>query len=129
MASERTSRNTNKIKLKKKSAKVIEEIKDEESEIEDSQNLDWSYEDEDIEMNSCQKKILEDKVIKMITFWNDMDYIKNNSESFINSEKKKEVNLKEENKTNDSTSNINDTIITENQIVQNSSASGVKYQK
>jgi len=129
MASERTSRNTNKIKLKKKSAKVIEEIKDEESEIEDSQNLDWSYEDEDIEMNSCQKKILENKVIKMITFWNDMDYIKNNSESFINSEKKKEVNLKEENKTNDSTSNINDTIIAENQIVQNSSASRVKYQK
>lgn len=38
-------------------------------------NLDWSFEEEDIEMNSWHKKILEDKVIKMITFWNDMDYI------------------------------------------------------
>ena len=49
-------------------------------------------------MDSSQKKILDDKVIKMITFWNDMEYIKDNSESFIHSNKKKRN--KEEKKAN-----------------------------
>lgn len=42
-----------------------------------------SNEDEDVEMEPSQKKIIEDKVIKLITHWNDMDYIKNNQNLFL----------------------------------------------
>lgn len=42
---------------------------------------------------------------------------------------KKEITPKEESKMNDSISNINDTINADNQMMQNNSATRIKYQK
>lgn len=47
-------------------------------------------EEDEIEMEDSQKKILEDKVYNLIEHWNDMDYIKNYHESFFSPEKKVE---------------------------------------
>lgn len=45
-------------------------------------------EEEEVEMDFAQKKILEDKVINVITHWNDINFIKENSETFIQPEKR-----------------------------------------
>lgn len=54
------------------------------------------HNEEDVEMEASQKRILEDKVYKLITHWNDMDYIKKNHQLFMDSGSKQDKEKEEE---------------------------------
>jgi hypothetical protein len=76
-------------RINKKNDDHKEETKEDlkESSVTSEESYDSYNDDEDVEMDAEQKKILEDKVIKIITHWNDMNYIKSNNNIFWTPEK------------------------------------------
>lgn len=81
-------------KKKKSNSKQSEETKEEPTD--QSYDSDISYDEEDVEMDPSHKKILEDNVIKVITTWNDMEYIKKNNQTFLSPNPKPSAKGKKE---------------------------------
>lgn len=80
----------------KKDIKIQKQQRKKQKEAEESDDSFSTCQEEDFEMESSQKQILEDKVYKLITHWNDMDYIKNHHSSLFPSDKEPTEEPKEE---------------------------------
>jgi hypothetical protein len=79
------------IKDRKKHTKVNKTNEPKEySESSDNETEFTHHYTEDVEMDTSQKQILEDKVYTLITHWNDIDYIKKNHQLFMSPEINKE---------------------------------------